>query len=61
MTVVRFSSLSTCMPRGSLATILTNEQKALENSLNSLRRFAVDAAKGMRFLHNLRSSTSSSP
>ena len=40
------------MPRGSLATILKNEQIDLEDSLKM--RFAVDAAKGMRFLHNLR-------
>ena len=40
------------MPRGSLATILKNKEIHLEESLKI--RFAVDAAKGMRFLHSLR-------
>ena len=40
------------MPRGSLVAILRNEEIDLEDSVKI--RFAIDAAKGMRFLHSLR-------
>ena len=40
------------MPRGSLATILRNKEIHLEENLKI--QFAIDAAKGMRFLHSLR-------
>ena len=40
------------MPRGSLTTILADRDIKLEESLKM--RFAVDAAKGMRFLHSQR-------
>ena len=40
------------MPRGSLTTILKNDFIELEGCLKI--RFAMDAAKGMRFLHGLR-------
>jgi hypothetical protein len=40
------------MPRGSLATILKNDDITLDDSFKI--RFALDAAKGMRFLHSLR-------